>query len=114
MASVNLFNLPIYFTKILLLSLEEFLGVLHHKSDHHHGDRKDHQRCQRHPHIDAEHHHKHTDQGGGRGDQLGNTLVQTGLKGIHIVCHSGKDLTCGPALKIFQRETVDLLGNILS
>ena len=64
MSAVVLFNLAIYLPQILLLCLEIFLGVLHNKINDKHRHRKDQKGSQGHPHIDGQHHHKHTDQGG--------------------------------------------------
>ena len=64
MSAIVLFNLAIYLPQILLLCLEIFLGVLHNEIDDKHGQRKDQKSSQSHPHIDGQHHHKHTDQGG--------------------------------------------------
>ena len=50
--------------QILLLCLEIFLGVLHNEIDDKHRHRKDQKGSQGHPHIDGQHHHKYTDQGG--------------------------------------------------
>ena len=88
--------------------------MFHDLADDRHGNRQYQQGCQRHPHIDAQHHHQHTDQGGAGRDELCHALVDTHLQGIHIVGDPGKDLSVGPALKIFHGNSVDLLGNIFS
>ena len=95
--------------KIILLCLEVFLGMLHYLVDDKHGNRQDQKCCQCHPYIDRQHHDKDTDQCCHRCDQLCHTLVQAHLQRIHIIGHSGKDLTVGTALKIIHRKTVDLL-----
>lgn len=51
--------------------------------------------------IDPKHHDENADQCGDRRNELRHTLVQALLEGINIVCHPGKHLSCGTALKIF-------------
>ena len=111
-AAVVFFDLTVDFSQIALLVAEIFLGSFHHKTDDHHRHRQDQKRRQRHPHIDGKHHHQHADQRRHRSDQLRHALVQTHLQSVHIVRHSGKDLAVSPALKIVQRHSVDLPGNI--
>ena len=99
-AAVDLFHLPIDFSQICLLRLEIFLGTFHHFGNDEHGHRKNQQRHQGHPYVDAQHHDEHTHQGGDGCDQLGHALVQTHLQRIHIIGHTGKDLSVCSALEI--------------
>ena len=107
-------NLSVYLSKIFLLILEIFLGMLHYHTDDCHGHRQDKYCCHGHPHVDGKHHHKYTNQGRDRCDKLGDALVQTHLQSVHVVRYSGEDFSVCPALKIIQRHPVDLFGNIFS
>ena len=114
MSAVVFLNLAIYLSKIFLLCLEIFLGVLHNKINNDHRQRQ-YQKCsQCHPHINGKHHYEYTDQGCDRCDQLGNALVQAHLKGIHVISHTGKNLTICPTLIIVHGKAAEFFGNIFS
>ena len=114
MAAVNLLDLSIDVTQILLLVTEEFLGFLRHQSDQPHRNRQDHKCDQCHQRGDTQHHDQNADQRCHGCDNCGNALVQSLTQCVDIVGNAGEYFAIGAALKIFHRHAVDFLRDFLS
>ena len=112
--TVDFLNLTVHFPQIFLLRLEIFLGAFHNPGNNQHGNRQNQNSRQSHPYINGKHHNKNTNQHGHRSNQLCETLVNTGLQGIHIIGNPGQNLSVGSAFKIFHGQAVNLFGNIFS
>jgi len=84
-------------------------------NDQHH-DRKPQQRRenpgQRQEPVCQQHHHRGAQQQGKRRDKSGKALIHRLSHGVHVVRHAAEHVAGGGGIKVFERQPVDLFGNI--
>ena len=110
--AVGLLDVAVELSERGLLSQVELLAAPRDEDGSQHRQRQADESHDRHQRRDGKHHHHHAHERDDTADELGQAVLERGRDEVHVVYHAAQDVALAAAVKIRQRDAVELLVDL--